>query len=192
MLQRSLEPGMRFETDWRSLAIALMIVPLLPAIGAEKDPRSTRLDAMVTKATRPDQPGLAILVKKDGHILFERGYGVRKFGGGAPITPDTDFRLASVTKQFTAMAVMLLVNEGNLNYNTALTEIFPEFPGYGKAITVRHLLTHTSGLPDYEDLMELAEKAGGQRWSAARQITDAEVLALLEGEKRGRFAPGTS
>jgi CubicO group peptidase (beta-lactamase class C family) len=84
------------------------------------------------------------------------------------------------------------VREGKLHYDTALTEIFPEFPAYGKAITVRHLLTHASGLPDYEDLMDRVEKANGKRWSAERQIQDQEVLGLLEKEAQGKFAPGTS
>ena len=90
------------------------------------------------------------------------------------------------------MAVMLLVLDGKLRYDATLARIFPEFPAYGKAITVRHLLTHTSGLPDYEDLMERVEQSDGKRWSAEHQIQDVEVLDLVEKESRGKFAPGTS
>jgi len=171
--------------------LLLTAYPFLTSF-AQEEARTKQLDAMLQKAVTPDQPGLAVLVKKDGHIFFEKGYGVRKIGSGAPISPDTDFRLASVTKQFTAMAVMLLVRDGKLRYDSLLTEIFPEFPTYGKAITVRHLLTHTSGLPDYEDLMDRVEKAEGRRWSAEHQIQDQEVLGLLEKETQGKFAPGTS
>ena len=176
----------------RVLALVLMAALPFPTLGAEEDARAKQLDTILTNAVAPGQPGLAVLVKKNGHILFEKGYGVRKIGGGAPDTPDTDFRLASVTKQFTAMAVMLLVRDGKLRYDTTLTEIFPEFPIYGKAITLRHLLTHTSGLPEYEDLMDREEKANGKRWSAKMQIQDQEVLGLLERETRGKFAPGAS
>jgi CubicO group peptidase (beta-lactamase class C family) len=176
---------------WRILAAALATALPFTLPCAGEDARAKQLDAMLTKAVAPGQPGLAVLVKKDGHILFEKGYGVRKVGGGAPDTPETDFRLASVTKQFTAMAVMLLVRDGKLRYDSTLTGIFPEFPAYGKAITVRHLLTHTAGLPDYEDLMEVEEKSHGKHWSAEHQIRDAEVLALLEKETRGKFTPGT-
>ena len=102
------------------------------------------------------------------------------------IDAQTDFRLASFTKQFTAMAIMLLVDDGKLRYDERLTEIFPDFPAYGKAITVRHLLTHTSGLPDYEDLMK------PDRWTAAHQIQDQEVMGLLKQQTAGKFAPGTS
>jgi CubicO group peptidase (beta-lactamase class C family) len=183
---------MRLQKKWRVLALLLITALPFPKLGAQENVRTKQLDAMLRKAVTPGQPGLAVLVKKDGRILFEKGYGVRKIRGIAPITPDTDFRLASVTKQFTAMAVMLLVRDGKLRYDTALTEIFPEFPVYGKAITVRHLLTHTSGLPDYEDLMERVDESRGKRWSAEHQIQDEEVLALLEKETRGKFAPGTS
>src|SRR5436305_12807186 len=99
-------------------------------------------------------PGAAVLVIKSGRTFFERGYGVRDLRGEAKIGSGTDFRLASCTKQFTAMGIMLLVHDKQLRYEDRLTDIFPDFPAWGQAITVRHLLTHTSGLPDYEDLMD--------------------------------------
>src|SRR5882762_6952712 len=136
-------------------------------------------------------PGFAVLVKKDGKIVFEKGYGVRDLRTKIAIDAQTNFRLASFTKQFTAMAIMLLVHDGKLRYDRTLTEIFPEFPAFGKTITVRNLLNHTGGLPDYEDLMDAVEKEKGPRWSAEKQIQDAEVLQLLEKESQGKFAPGT-
>jgi len=183
---------MRLELKSPRLVLLLMMTFSFATFGTDEDGRAKQLDTILTKAVAPGQPGLAVLVKKDGHILFEKGYGVGKIGAGAPIKPDTDFRLASVTKQFTAMAVMLLARDGKLRYNSTLTEIFAEFPAYGKTITVRHLLTHTSGLPDYEDLMDRVEKSGGKHWSPEHQIQDEEVLELLEKETRGKFAPGTS
>src|SRR5882762_3998818 len=136
-------------------------------------------------------PGFAVLVKKDGKIVFEKGYGVRDLRTKIAIDAQTNFRLASFTKQFTAMAIMLLVHDGKLRYDRTLTEIFPEFPAFGKTITVRNLLNHTGGLPDYEDLMDAVEKVKGPIWSPEKQIQDAEVLQLLERESRGKFAPGT-
>ena len=100
--------------------------------------------------------------------------------------------LASVTKQFTAMATMLLVRERKLRYEESLTDLFPGFPAYGRSITVRNLLTHTSGLPDYEDLMAETEKKRGTIWTARHQIQDTEVLALLKQQVSGKFPPGTS
>src|SRR5579859_7054187 len=137
-------------------------------------------------------PGGAVLVRREGRTVFARGYGVRELRTLAKIDAATNFRLASCSKQFTAMAIMLLVHDGKLRYDEKLTEVFPEFPSYGKAITIRHLLNHTSGLPDYEDLMAAAEKRkGAAMWSETRQIQDAEVLTLLEQETAGKFAPGT-
>jgi CubicO group peptidase (beta-lactamase class C family) len=90
------------------------------------------------------------------------------------------------------MAIMLLVHDGKLRYGQTLTELFPDFPAYGKTIAVRNLLNHTSGLPDYEELMDALEKKSGPTWTAEKQIQDAEVLELLKKEKAGKFAPGTS
>jgi CubicO group peptidase (beta-lactamase class C family) len=135
------------------------------------------------------EPGLAVLVRRDGRTVRERGYGVRDLRGRQPVDARTDFRLASVTKQMTAMAIMLLVRDGRLRYEETLTEALPGFPAYGESITIRHLLTHTSGLADYEQLMEKDTEAS---WTPERQIRDAEALALLKKETRGAFAPGTS
>ncbi len=151
-----------------------------------------KIDAIFSNITSPDSPGLAVLVRKDGRAVFERGYGVRDLRAKVNIDAHTNFRLASFTKQFTAMAIMLLAYDGKLRYDETLKEIFPDFPVYGKTITVRNLLNHTSGLPDYEDLMEIAEKTKGPIWSPEKQIQDAEVLELLKKEKNGKFAPGTS
>jgi len=149
------------------------------------------MDKAFSEIASNDTPGFAVLVKKDGKTVFEQGYDVRDLRNKTPIDAQTNFRLASFTKQFTAMAVMLLVRDGKLRYDQSLTDIFPEFPAYGKRITVRDLLNHTGGLPDYEDLMDAAEKSKGPIWSPEKQIQDAEVMQLLEKESRGKFAPGT-
>jgi CubicO group peptidase (beta-lactamase class C family) len=174
-----------------------LIILLTAAIGALQVARPSgeqidnSIDSILSRDMQPDAPGLAALVKDHGRILFEKGYGVRELSTRAKIDPQTNFRLASFTKQFTAMAVMLLIQDHKLHYDDRLTAIFPDFPGYGKAITVRHLLAHTSGLPDYETLMEQEEKAKGPVWSAQHQIQDNEVLSLLEKQSTGKFAPGT-
>jgi CubicO group peptidase (beta-lactamase class C family) len=132
------------------------------------------------------EPGSASLVRRNGKTISQEFHGVRDLRTATPIDATTDFRLASFTKQFTAMSVMLLIHDGKLRYDTRLTDIFPDFPAYGRVITIRHLLTHTSGLPDYEDLM-----AGGG-WTAMHQIQDGETLDLLRRQDHGKFAPGTS
>lgn len=153
---------------------------------------STAIDRIFAPLANDKSPGVAVLVRKGGRTIFEHGYGAREMRTFATIDAGTNFRLASCSKQFTAMSIMLLVKDGKLRYEEKLTEVFPEFPAYGKAITIRDLLNHTSGLRDYEDLMEAAEKARGAAiWSETRQIQDAEVLQLLEKESVGKFAQGT-
>ena len=147
------------------------------------------IDAIFAPLVTPNSPGVAVLVIKNGKKLFERGYGLRDLQSAAKIDPSTNFRLASCSKQFTAMAIMLLVHDGKLRYDQKLIEIFPDFPAYGKSISVRNLLNHTAGLQDYETLMEQPGTKG--KWTDDHQIQDAEVLTLLEQTDRGMFPPGT-
>jgi CubicO group peptidase (beta-lactamase class C family) len=152
----------------------------------------SNVDAIFSATIRPNEPGAAVLVRKDGRDLFSRGYGVRDLHSLASVDEHTNFRLASCTKQFTAMAIMLLVHDGKLRYEDRLTDVFPDFPAYGKDITIRHLLDHTSGLPDYEELMVAVRTPGNSpAWTEARQIQDAEVLRLLAQERAGKFPAGT-
>jgi len=149
-------------------------------------------DAIFSSVTQEKAPGLATLVRKDRRAAFEKGYGVRDLRTQVKIDQHTNFRLASFTKQFTAMAVMLLVHDGKLRYDQTLTEVFPDFPAYGKNVSIRNLLNHTGGLPDYEDLMEAEEKIKGPLWSPEHQIQDDEVLSLLKKQTKGKFVPATS
>ena len=174
------------------MRLAASCVVLTLAAGSTAAARDDdRAAAVVSGSVRPDEPGLAVLVRQNGKTVFARGYGVRDLRSHERIDVQTAFRLASLTKPFTAAAIMLLVRDGKLRYEDALTDALPAFPAYGRAITIRQLLNHTSGLPDYEDLMDAAEKGRAPIWTAERQIQDDEVLALLRGERQGRFAPGT-
>ncbi|MBS1857569.1 MAG: beta-lactamase family protein [Acidobacteria bacterium] len=161
---------------------ALCILLLLPFAATA----APGFDDVFSPLASTNTPGLAVLIRQDGRTVYRRGFGARDLRTLAPIDAVTNFRLASFTKQFTAASIMLLVHDGKLRYDTALTEFFLDFPAWGRAITIRHLLTHTSGLPDYEDLM------GGGPWTAGRQIQDGEALALIERQPHGKFAPGTS
>ena len=157
---------------------------LTSAASNDADPRIDALFASLTATT----PGAAVMVIQHGHPVFQPGYGVTDLQSHHKIDEHTNFRLASLTKQFTAMAVMLLVHDGKLLYEQTLTDIFPAFPTYGKSITVRQMLNHTSGLLDYEDLM--AKQYGDTPDENIPQIKDAGVLALLEKVSATKFPPG--
>ena len=170
--------------------IAFAVAAMAAAIAAP--PVETNIDAIFAPLANTNSPGVAVLVRKHGKTIFARGFGVRELHTFAAIDAQTNFRLASCTKQFAAMAIMLLAHDGKLRYDEKLTDIFADFPPYGQAITIRHLLNHTSGLPDYEDLMEAAEKRKGSLiWDETHQVHDEEVLALLKHESAGKFPAGT-
>lgn len=152
-------------------------------------PQASQIELILKNLADNHTPGLAVMVRKNGRTTFERGYGITDLKSKRPIDSHTDFRLASCTKQFTAMSIMLLVHAGKLRYDEPITDVFPEFPDYGRVITIRNLLNHTSGLPDYESLMD--QSPDRTRWSATNQIHDDEVLKLLESQQHGKFAPGS-
>jgi CubicO group peptidase (beta-lactamase class C family) len=128
-------------------------------------------------------PGASLLVLRNGEAVVRRGYGRSDLEAGVEAGPSTDYRLASVSKQFTAAAVLLLQQDGKLSVDDPARKWLPELPPAADAITLRHLLTHTSGLVDYEDLM-------GDDWQG--QIRDAGVLELLSKEDRLYFPPGSA
>jgi CubicO group peptidase (beta-lactamase class C family) len=174
-------------------SVALFSLARLSNASAPAWPSEEQVDAIFAAVTQANAPGLAVLVEKNGRTVFKKGYGVRDLRTNTKIDPLTNFRLASFTKQFTAMAIMLLVHDKKLRYDETLVEIFPDFPAYGKTITIRNLLNHTGGLPDYEDLMAAAETPRNSwMWTPERQIHDAEVFRMLEAETKGKFPPGTS
>jgi CubicO group peptidase (beta-lactamase class C family) len=162
----------------------VLLAVLAAASGDAQVAGESGIDSIFAPLADGKSPGMAVLVRKDGGTVFERGYGVSDLRTFRKIDARTDFRLASFTKQFTALAIMLLVHDGKLRYDERLTDVFPKFPAYGRAITIRHLLTHTGGLADYEDLM-------GSKWTALHQIQDDEVLSLLEQQSAPKFAAGT-
>lgn len=126
-------------------------------------------------------PGASVLVLRDGEALVRRSYGRSDLEADTAATPATNYRLASVSKQFTAASILLLAQDGKLGLDDRVRRWLPSLPGVADAITIRHLLTHTSGLIDYEDVMDPAD---------TRQIHDADVLRLLEAQDRTYFAPG--
>jgi len=171
------------------VAFVLPLALAVSGVPASAQVSSSQIDAIFAALKSSDAPGAAVLVVRNGRVAFRRGYGVTDLRTKTKIDAYTNFRLASFTKQFTAACVMLLARDGKLHYDDHLTDFFPEFPEYGKSITVRNLLNHTSGLPDYgELLMKLYPNTPPEQ---VPQILDAGVLKLLEQQTSGEFPPGT-
>jgi CubicO group peptidase (beta-lactamase class C family) len=171
-----------------AIAMALLSSSSI-SIAAPAQVSAAAIDSLFAKFVSAQDPGCAVLVIKDGQPVFRKGYGVADLRTLQKIGPETNFRLASLTKQFTAMAVMLLVHDGKLHYEDRLTDVFPDFPAYGKAITIGQLLNHTSGLIDYEDIM--SKQYAGISDDKIPQIRDAGVLDLLKQQTSTKFRPGT-
>lgn len=153
----------------------------LVTLNAAAQEFSSRIDSLFIKYDGTDVPGASVMIIKDGKVLYTRGYGLADLETKEPVTLSTCFRLASVTKQFTAMSVMILAERKKLSYDKTLSDFFPDFPSPGKKITVRHLLNHVSGLIAYEDVMPE---------STMVPLLDNDVLALLKKKDSTYFAPG--
>jgi CubicO group peptidase (beta-lactamase class C family) len=178
-----------------ALLHALVLLPGSRAFPVAKSDRTserataTQIAAIFSPLVSPQEPGMAVLVRHNGLTVFERGYGSRDLRCNAPVDSHTYFRLASCTKQFTAMAVMLLAHQGKLRFDEPITDVFPKFPAYGRRITIRNLLNHTSGLAAYEHLMDI--EYAGKSWQEIPQISDLGVLKLMEQQTATEFPPGT-
>ena len=146
-------------------------------------PMEKRIDVIMSAYDIPDGPGAAVLVMKNDSIVFKKGYGLADIETGTPIGTSTNFRLASVTKQFTAICILMLAEKGRLSLEDPLRKFFPDFPEYGKDIRIRHLLTHTSGLRDYEDLIPK---------TLQRQVYDIDCLELMKTTDSLYFPAGSA
>jgi CubicO group peptidase (beta-lactamase class C family) len=157
---------------------------------------SAQIDALFAPWTQGRTPGAAVLVVQDGRVVHKKGYGLADIAANSPITPNTAFDIGSISKPFTAMAIMMLVERGELRYGDSLSRFFPEFPSYARKITIWHLLHHTHGFPDYERLFvksgmidkDYPRPSKGK--GAGFEPTIRDTLRLLARQKELRFAPG--
>src|SRR5262245_24509426 len=142
------------------------------------------VDQLFSQWAGPDSPGASIAIIENGKIIYSQGYGAANLEYGVPNSPATVFPLASVSKQFTAFAIYLLVQDGKLSLDDDVRKFLPKLHDFGKVITIRQLLHHTSGVRDYWNLLLLAG------WRPEDQITDDDVARLLFQQTELNFAPG--
>jgi CubicO group peptidase (beta-lactamase class C family) len=164
---------------------ALLLLPLGCASipGPESAPLDSLTDRLFADYDDRGLPGAAVLVVERGRVLVRRGFGSADLESGAAVTPDSRFRLASVSKQFTAMAILVLARDGKLTLEDSVARWLTGLPQWSERVTILHLLTHTSGIVDYED--HLPE-------TADRQIMDEDVRKILTGRTELYFEPGTA
>ena len=143
---------------------------------------AAELDNHLSSIYAPSEPGVAALIAKDGEVILRKGYGLANLEHNIPITPETVFRVGSMTKFFTATAILMLEEEGKLRLDDEITRFLPEYPTHGAKITVKHLVAHTSGIWDYLNLPKMQE---GWR----EDITPQGLIDLFK-DKPLEFRPG--
>ncbi|MEN9937497.1 MAG: hypothetical protein RLZZ387_4076 [Chloroflexota bacterium] len=175
-----------------------MLLPTLAACGGLDTPETqapnavtvgtsaeaAAVDAFFGRFIAADTPGAIVLVLRDGEVVYQAAYGVASLETNEPLTTDHIMHIASVGKQMTALGIMLLVQDGELEYDDPVGMYLPELEHFGEAFTIRTLLTHTSGLPDYDD--ELSE----EMLALADEPTNADLLDVLSEWDELPVAPG--
>jgi CubicO group peptidase (beta-lactamase class C family) len=172
---------------WTMLAVAssVLLASVAAAQGTDEPvliSNEERLDELMADFHGPDEPGAVVAVIRGGEVVFARGYGMADLTHDVPFTPDIASMIASTSKQFTAFAVALLDARGELSLDDDVREYIPELPDFGEAVTLRHLLTHTSGYRDAGTTLPLT----GRRAEEARHH-----IEVVQRQPRLQNSPGT-
>ena len=178
---------------FKSLAKPVILVSLMvfflaacsPARARHPDENARQVDALFKEYDRSDSPGAAIVVVRDGRTILRREYGSANLEYRIPITSRTVFHVGSVSKQFTAFSILLLEHQGRLSLDGDVRKYLPEVPRFGKAIALRHLLHHQSGLREQETLFRMSGI------STADVVETSHILKLVGRQKELNFSPGT-
>jgi CubicO group peptidase (beta-lactamase class C family) len=178
-------------TVYPRVSYALMLVLLGCALGdvAAQPPQTAQTrtaDSLMAAYAKPNAPGCVVGAYQDGNTLYEGAFGLANLEHGVPIDPRRSvFNVGSVAKQFTAAATLLLVQDGKLRLDDDVRKYLPELPDYGRVITIDHLLSHTSGLRDYRELLWVK---GTSYWA---HVTEQDLLDLIVHQRTLNFAPGS-
>lgn len=143
------------------LILGILVVIVMMASGRRtqaSSPEVRDIDELLTGVFKRDEPGAAVIVTRKGEPIFRRGYGLADMELKVPVQPDMVFRVGSVTKQFTAVAILMLEEQGKLSVTDPIAKFLPDYPTAGQTITIEHLLTHTSGIKSYTSMPEWLSK----------------------------------
>ncbi len=173
-------------------ALTLLLIILLPTLTFGQLPSAhifpsvelARVDSVFQEFDRKDSPGCAMAVIDKGKIRYKKGYGMANLEHNIPITPDTVFDVASVSKQFTAFAIALLARRGRLSLDDSVRKYVPKLPEFGKPITISHLVHHTSGLRDFGGLLIMTG------WRMDNPVNKADFINIVSKQKGLNFTPG--
>jgi CubicO group peptidase (beta-lactamase class C family) len=174
---------MRYTFKFLSILLALCI--MLSCKNTTKDNTEAKIDEIFSQWNKPYSPGAAIAVIKDGKVIFKKGYGMANMEYDVPITPSSIFHIASESKQFTAFCIVLLAKEGKLSLDDDIRMHLPYIPVFGKKITIRNLMHHTSGLRDQWQLLSI----GGQAIDDV--IKQEHIIKLVSKQEDLNFEPGS-
>ncbi|WP_159476279.1 serine hydrolase [Dyadobacter sp. 3J3] len=155
-------------------------------VNAQSPKITASVDSIFAEWNKPGKPGAAVGVVHQGKLIYAKGFGESDLETGARNGPETIFHIASVSKQFTAFAIVLLSQEGKLSLEDDIRKYLPEVPDFGKIITIRHLIHHTSGLRDQWNLLAMAG------WQLDDVITKEHVFNLVKRQKELNFEPGSA
>ncbi|MCX6955428.1 MAG: serine hydrolase, partial [Verrucomicrobia bacterium] len=171
----------------RLIGAGLALAVLAPVSAEHLAPaEAAKIDQIFARWDKPGSPGAIVAIARDGETVFARGYGLANLDYGVPLTVDTLSETGSVAKQFTAAAVTLLAVRGKLSLDDSLKQHLPEVPAFGRDITLRMLLDHTSGLRDIHGLFDLL---GRPTYAGAHE--NSEVLEIVRRQRELNFPPGT-
>src|SRR5262245_46713314 len=172
-----------------ALTVVVFALAARPVSTSISTAQSGEWRAAVDKVFAPwdtrQTPGCALGIYKNGAIIHERGYGMADLEHDVPIAPDTPFYVGSVSKQFTAFATALLIQQGKAGADDSIRKYFPELPEYANAITIRHLIHHTSGLRDFYTLLAIAGRRQDELYD------NFAVVRMAARQKELNFPPGT-
>ena len=166
----------------RRISLLAIVLLVLGACKAQTIP-AVAIDTILNKVFKPDGPGAAVLVAKKGELIYKKAFGMADLELNVPMQPDMIFRIGSITKQFTAVAILQLAEQGKLSLQDDIKKFIPDYPTQGNTITVEHLLTHTSGIKSYtgmKDFMSMMRK----------DMKPSEIIDVFKNEPMD-FAPGT-
>jgi CubicO group peptidase (beta-lactamase class C family) len=149
------------------------------------DDQQAAVDRIFAEWDREDSPGCSLGVVLDGELVYTRGYGMSNLEHDIPITPSSIFHVASISKQFTALSIALLAEDGLLSLDDDVRTHVPELPDYGTRITIRNFIHHTSGVRDMWDLLRLAG------WRQDDLINEDDLLDIVPRQKALNFQPGS-